>query len=325
MGRHGDDRNVPADARLPLPDRRAGTEPIHLGHLDVHQHEVVRLALHRFDGLDAVRREVRPIAHLLQDAERELLVHDVVLGEQDAQRMARGHLGVDPRRGRGDGNRFRVGVVREQRDQRVVKMRLPDRLAQERLEQAFLGADLAPAERAEQDKRQTRPLLADRAGERDAVHFRHVHVEDRQVERTALVEPAQRFVRRRRRARRHTPLGRLQVQHAAVGGVVVDDEQALALERRLRADELAPTRGGQLADRRHDRERERGAQARPGALHPDPPAHHLAQPLADGQPQAGPAVLAGGRGVGLRESEVNSRVFGFSGRHADAGITHVEL
>ena len=72
-------------------DPPRGFEPVHLRHLHVHQHDVVGLPLDRLDGLDAVRREVGAVAHLLQDAQRELLVDDVVLGQQDAQRMARRH------------------------------------------------------------------------------------------------------------------------------------------------------------------------------------------------------------------------------------------
>ena len=130
-------------------------EAVHLGHLHVHQHHVVGLALHRLDRLDAVRREVGAIAHLLQQAQRELLVHHVVLGQQDAQRVARRHAAgraaAWPRVGR-PGRR----VVREQADQRVEQVRLADRLGEERVEQRLVVADLAPAQRAEQDQRQRR-------------------------------------------------------------------------------------------------------------------------------------------------------------------------
>ena len=89
VGGHRDD----ARALAVRPSRRDAPrrlEAVHLGHLHVHQHHVVGLARDRLDRLDAVRRQVGAVAHLLQQAQRQLLVHDVVFGEQDAQRMARG-------------------------------------------------------------------------------------------------------------------------------------------------------------------------------------------------------------------------------------------
>ena len=46
------------------------------------------LRLERRDRLQPVAGHVRAVAQLLEQAERELLVHRVVLGEQDAQRVA---------------------------------------------------------------------------------------------------------------------------------------------------------------------------------------------------------------------------------------------
>ena len=87
VGRHGGDprtgRRRPAGTD---PTRRL--EPVELGHLDVHQHQVVRARLERRDRLQPVAGHVRAIAQLLEQAERELLVHRVVLGKQDAQRVA---------------------------------------------------------------------------------------------------------------------------------------------------------------------------------------------------------------------------------------------
>ena len=71
-----------------------GLDPIHLGHLDVHQHEVVALALDRLDRLDAIACDVRLVAHQREQAESELLIDDVVLDEQDPEWMPRGVIGV---------------------------------------------------------------------------------------------------------------------------------------------------------------------------------------------------------------------------------------
>ena len=211
-------------------------EPIHLGHLHVHQDHVVGLPPDRLHRLDAVRRQVGAVAHLLQQPHGELLVHDVVFGEQDAQRMARGERGVDLRLG-GGLRGLRRSVVDEQRHERVEQLALVQGLGERRGEDAV--ALLASAERAEEHQRQRMPGGADARRELAAVHARHVHVDDGQVEGIAREH--------RDRARRvlavsdtHAPLGHLQREDAPIGRVVVDDEGALSLQRRLHADEFAP-------------------------------------------------------------------------------------
>jgi len=47
------------------------------------------LAFDALDRLAAVAREIGAGAHWLQQAQRELVVHDVVVGPQDAQRVVR--------------------------------------------------------------------------------------------------------------------------------------------------------------------------------------------------------------------------------------------
>ena len=80
------------------------------------------MALDRFDRLHPVRREVGAVAELLQQSQCELLVHHVVLGEQNAQRVARGHAGIHARLAR---RRRSVGdLVQQQTHQRVEKLRL---------------------------------------------------------------------------------------------------------------------------------------------------------------------------------------------------------
>jgi hypothetical protein len=81
-------------------------------HLHVHQHDIIGLTLDRLDGLDAVRREVGAVAHLLQDAQRELLVHRIVLGQEDAQRMAARHRRVHSRLDRRNGLSAPVSCAR---------------------------------------------------------------------------------------------------------------------------------------------------------------------------------------------------------------------
>ena len=91
VGGHGDDPDRQYAAfgwDRAGPDLPGCFEAVHLGHLDVHEDEVVRELLDGLDGLDAVRGDVGAVAHRLEDEERDLLVDRVVLGQQDAQRMA---------------------------------------------------------------------------------------------------------------------------------------------------------------------------------------------------------------------------------------------
>ena len=61
----------------------------------------------------------------------------------------------------------------------------------------------------------------------------------------------------------------------------------------------------------------------PGRLvTPISPVHHLGQALADGQPEAGAAVFAGGRAVGLDE-RLEEMLLGLGG-YADAGVGNLE-
>ena len=76
---------VIADRGLRIADPARGLQPVHLGHLHVHQHQVVGQGLERLDGFRAVGHGVRAQAQLLQDAQGHLLVGDVVLGQQDAR------------------------------------------------------------------------------------------------------------------------------------------------------------------------------------------------------------------------------------------------
>ena len=78
-----------------------------------------------------------------------------------------------------------------------------------------------------------------------------------------------------------------------------------------------------VADAEPDGEVERACPT-PGSLSSQMlPAHQLHQPAADGEPQAGAAVLARRGHVGLRERLEQLRRLLL--RHADAGVAHREL
>ena len=80
--RHRDDVR-PTLLRPILANPAGGIEAVEMRHLDVHEHDVVRPAFERLDRLEPVRRDVGAVAEPLQQAERHLLVHRVVFGEQD--------------------------------------------------------------------------------------------------------------------------------------------------------------------------------------------------------------------------------------------------
>jgi hypothetical protein len=69
-----------------------------------------------------------------------------------------------------------------------------------RREAHALRVSFAAAERGEEQERERRrrPMLADRPRQRDAVHLRHVHVQDADVEGLVGLDPAQGVARRAR-------------------------------------------------------------------------------------------------------------------------------
>ena len=143
VGRHGDDVDVAARR----PDATCRFEAIHLGHLHVHQDEVVRQRRHSLDGFEPVRGNVGAVAHRLQHEQRDLLVHGVVLRQQDAQRMAlTERLGVD----RGDD--FGRCAVGQQRHEDVEELGLLDRLGEHRGEHRVEA--LGPTERGVENERE---------------------------------------------------------------------------------------------------------------------------------------------------------------------------
>ena len=123
--RHRDDAR--AGLRRPaLADPPRGIETVQLGHLHVHEHDVVGLPVERRQHLEAVRRHVRAVAELLEELECDLLVHGAVLGQEDPQRRYRRLARV--RHGLAG---LRLLVVRGKRFHKsVVELRGLDRLRQ---------------------------------------------------------------------------------------------------------------------------------------------------------------------------------------------------
>ena len=311
-------------ARADAPRR---LQPVHLRHLHVHQDHVVGLPLHAPRAPRCrcrPRRPGSPVRSRIRSA--SFWFTDVVLGEQDAQRVAAAMPGIDP------AAPAQAPALGE---------RSPAQMPHERVEEARLAGPAwsgrrrtrprsQPRPRAgpselKQDQRQRRAGCArgSRCASVDAVHLRHVHVEDGDVERLALrrATPAPRAASPSARdCMPHS--ARLQDEHARLVALSSTTSSALALQLRLHADEVAVRAAGASAA---------GATRVKQKVEPLPApslsthmraAHQLDQPPADRQAEAGAAVLARGRGVGLREGlEERSDLVGGD---ADAGVAHGE-
>ena len=324
MGGHGDDRQAREAAVGPEVGR--GLVAVHLGHLEIHQHEIergrlraVRENLHR---LAAVAGDAHGRAGAFEQLDRDLLVDLVVLDEEDsrapepARLLVRGHAG--------DG--APVSRITEEVHERVHDHRLGDGLDEEAVEMEPLGllADFLAAERGDEHDRGLagqRLVALDPADRLEPVQAGHAPVHEDEV------------VRRRRVG---LPDGRdgfgaggdhvdaahdgpqWLLQDLAGGGVVVDHEHAET--REAFGDDPAGGPGGAQLEPGGEGERA----ARAGlALQPDAPAHQLDEPPRDREPEPGAAVLARGGHVGLGEGlEEAGRLL--SG-HADPGVAHGEL
>ena len=99
LGGHRDDPR-PLAGPPAFEDAARGLDAVHLRHLHVAEQQVVRLPFERLDRLDAVAGDVGAVAQLLQHPQRQGLVHGVVLGQQDPERMLRAEFRIDRARRR---------------------------------------------------------------------------------------------------------------------------------------------------------------------------------------------------------------------------------
>jgi hypothetical protein len=134
----------------PCPDPPRRLEAVHLGHLHVHQHDVVDVAADALEGLEAVVRAVGPVPESLEDQQDQLLVGRVVLDGEDPQRQALGHGRVELRARRG--RAARRAAAREQLQHDVVELRGLDRLGDHRQVAAGRGGVVAARQRDQQHR-----------------------------------------------------------------------------------------------------------------------------------------------------------------------------
>ena len=254
---------------------------------------------HQRDGFGAVVGDLPLQAELLQHRLGHTLIDRVVFHQQHGA----GQLGLW-RFGWRALRAWPGGCHRQHAADDSEQVGTPDRLVQVAQDARLLagllvGVGVGGAEHHQPRARQRR-LRLDLAGELKAVHARHVHVENRDLERAAALH---RLRHQRERlspavdtAHLHPPALQLLLQDVAIGLVVVHHQHAHAVQcagRAQRGRAGARHRQAQIDD-------ETRAPAR-RALDADVSAHQAQQAAADRQPEAGAAVLARGRAVGLRK------------------------
>src|ERR1019366_1738666 len=313
---HSDDGLVPAGAALGLADRGGGFEAIHLWHLYIHQHQVERLLLHRRHRLSPIAGQGHSVAAFFEHPFRQ----------QDLQAES-GYLLVD--RVARDQPAWREigGLAVKQHEDGFAQLRLAHRLGQIR-RYAQVAAERPIAALAGGGEHHDGGagqfwISLHFAGEREAIHLRHVSVGQKQGYRLAglraLAHQDQCAPRAIGHQHVYSVLGEDGSQDAAVGLVVVHHQELRVLGN-VRAQEL----GGARQERHAHVRREVETTAVAGlALHPHVAAHHLHQAHRNGEPQAGAAVLARGGTIGLREGFEDLLLL--LRRDADARVAHREV
>ena len=293
-------------------------EAVHLGHLHVHQHDVVGLALAptrspRCRSTRGRRGSPSAAAGAARASGSPTL--------SSASRMRSGWraaiVGVDAAAWPAPARPWARASCASSADQRVEQLRLAHRLGEVGGEQPLGVAGLAPAERAEQHERQRRRALRGCAAPASTPSISGMCM-SRIARSKRSPASSQRSASRRRLggARHHAPLAR----SAASSTRRLVALSSTTSTRLPCSSGCAPTKSRrrvrrQLGERRLDREEERRALARPVALGPHASAHQLGEALADREAEAGAAVLARRRRVGLRERlEQPAHALGATGR-----------
>jgi hypothetical protein len=241
-------------------------------------------------------------------------------------RMRRSREQAATARGAGFGVPRAAPRLADHGDEAVEQARLLDGFAERRVDAGGLhflfGERLAGWGERDQLRAGDGGVGLDRAGEREAVHLGHLDVEEREVVGVALggggAQHAERLV----------PPAALPFWsfHAKIWWRRICRLVALSSTtstRRFDQPSRSPATGGWSPGGFFELggEPERRALARL-ALHADLAVHHDHELLGDRQAQAGAAVAARGRAVGLREGLEQLRLH--RGRNAHAGVAHLE-
>ena len=196
MRGHGDNRKL-REARVGANPLR-GLIAVHAGHLNIHQHEIVRGVPHGLHGFFPILRRIHLRRRGAQNFARQLLIQKIIFHQQNfgvAQHRRR--LG-GRRRLRGLLFRRHVALLEHVHDG-IEQERLFHRLDEKRIDARFSGLlhDFFPAKGGHHDNRQIAELLmhADAAAGFDAIHFRHDQIHQHQIERRFVDAALQQFQR----------------------------------------------------------------------------------------------------------------------------------
>ncbi len=160
----------------------------------IHQHHVIRLPPQRPENFQAVGGHIGTVAQPLQEGQGHLLIDRIVLCQQDAQGQPLPHLRVEL------GFSLHVGpldgpcLLSKETHQHVVQLRGFDGLGQKgrQLDPFRVGFSLP---RSQHDQGQClRIALPPYLGrQHQAVHLRHLHIQDGHVKGVAPANPVQRL------------------------------------------------------------------------------------------------------------------------------------
>ena len=274
-------------------------EAVHLRHLNVHEDDVVVTLGNGVDRFPSVPHDVHLVAALDEHGHGDLLVDGVVFRQQHAHRTTRFRNGM----ARDDLGRrlFRSG---EHGAQRFEEIRARDRFRQIPAD-AQLAAALAVAALARRCQHQQpgagqRLVGANSCGELEAVHVRHLHIQNCQIVRRSLRDGAAQRGQSIRGSGHFVDLdgfgGQHTVKNAPIGLIVIDDEHAPTGQRGNRSNPAGRSYFGGQRNRKGEL-----AAASHFTRDLELASHELHHALRDGETQAGSTVAARHGRVRLRE------------------------
>src|SRR6266702_1166 len=302
---------MPADT-FALPDLPGRFVAIHLRHLAIHQDRDVRHEARGLDGFAAIGHDIGAVAKRREDTDRDLLIDDIIFGDQDAPRLWHYQSLCPLSRGRRDFNtqEFAFGPTGFSHDARetVVELRLWCRLCKACIEKTItvrVAIDSTYRSEEAQSRSCNRTVGLDGTGERQPIHARHLHIDNRHVVRLATRHRSAQHVESMGAgfgaAIAHMPTDNVLMQNCTVDRVVIDRQHAQA------AQVHALTRYPRGRETKWDGEPECAALSRL-AVHAYFAAHQTHELRRDGETESGTAMLPRGRKVGLRKRLEQARL-----------------
>src|SRR6516164_11084479 len=321
VGGHRDDGQT-TEARV-RPDGLCRLYPTHYRHLHVHQHHVVVALAHHPHRNLAVLRQIDGHFSFFEQPLRHFLV-ELIIFHQQHPRAARS-AGVEGSASVDIIARLLLGT--EGSSGCLEQCGGSDRLDENVLEAFGLGLFQHFFTAIGGNHHQVRWSSEMRQGANtlarfDAIDVRHLPVDEGDFVRLARLSGAtdhfdtfrtrRRFVRDEGHARQHAREDRASLR------IIVDNQDTAAAKVRLE----------KLPSRQHRALAQAGGEPECAsfarlARDADLTAHQLRQPLGYGQPEAGTTVLAGGRGIRLRERLEQTPDLLLA--QPDAGVAHREV